>query len=83
MRGQTVPAGGGEALTASIPTETSNGGEQEGARQAAGSAHSTGQSEKGATLTVTCTLPPFSSLPRRPRLDLLGQQLIRQVLSVA
>ena len=29
------------------------------------------------------TLSPFSSLPQRPRLDLLGQQLVRQVLSVA
>jgi len=26
---------------------------------------------------------PDTSLPRRPRLDLLGQQLLRQVLSVA
>ena len=33
--------------------------------------------------TEPCTLPPFSSLPRRPRLNLLGQQLVRQVVPVA
>ena len=29
------------------------------------------------------TLSPFSSRPQRPRLDLLGQQLVQQVLSVS
>ena len=30
-----------------------------------------------------CTLSPFSSQPRRPPLDLLRQQLLRQVIAVA
>ena len=92
---ETVPArepraGGRPSRPRFRPRPATEGGRRARGKPR-GSAHSTGQSEMSpllcteppASLTVSCTLPPFSSLPRRPRLDLLGQQLVRQVVSVA
>ena len=41
-----------------------------------------GEQARAATQSLA-PFRPFSSLPRRPLLDLLGQQLVRQVLSAA